>query len=533
MENNTLDLVPIQDGESPIRNATDEGITHADMEDRKQREEEIREVIEEQRYIREAEQRQVKEVKKQKKKFIRNIIIAVVVALAVIAVIVVITIKIKDIKRGIRALNRRIRKQMLINRLRRYRRPGRCKKRCEKGKCKCGSLDIKFTHGKYRDNMKGFWYNKGMHDFINGRYHGGNASNSSQPEQPKKKLITDSMNQGTEVKTDELVLHGTIDDKEVTVVNPLRKILSQTTDETNLYPSKFLLQESFENESDSDDEEDKPKKDVATSKQYEETKDIKNMKNVNYVLLTGGFGDNIKAYALKYYFPHKNFIFINVPNTKELATRLRSPKHYLDLIEHKNLLEVGQKTTNMSLFNFPDVINYIPNTDKKILTMYDYGKLLRVFGMQPFLMKIRHELSKYLLSPKVKYSDYCLKVYNRIKDEEYAMLGVRWRYPCINECGNIFLSGNNKKFVTEQIPDFLRKNNNIILVFDDWKMLELFRVMYYDILYNDGNYKNVITLQPIGPNDIHDLLKIASCIELKNFLHNYSGFYQILSLVMS
>lgn len=530
METNTVDFVPIQDGESPILKATDE-ITQHEIDEIKQRAKEIRE----QRIQREEEareiQRQVKQEKRDRKKLIRNIVITVVVSLVLIAAIVTMIIKMKDIERGIRRLHRRVQRQILIAKLRRRRRPGQCKK-CNKHGCnKCDPSHIKFGHSKYRDNMKGFWYNKGMHDFMNGRYHG-NSGNQAQSEQPKQKLITDSMNHETEVKTDELVLQGTVDDKEVTVVNPLRKILSQTTDETNLYPSKFLLQESFENESDSDDEEDS-KKDVGTSKQYEATKDIKNMKNVNYVLLTGGFGDNIKAYALKYYFPHKNFIFINVPNTKELATRLRSPKHYLDLIEHKNLLEVGQKTTNMGLFNFPDVINYIPDTDKKILTMYDYGKLLRVFGLQPFLMKIRHELSKYLLSPKVKYSDYCLKVYNRIKDEEYAMLGIRWRYPCINECGNIFLSGNNKKFVTEQIPDFLRKNNNIILVFDDWKMLELFRVMYYDILYNDGNYKNVITLQPIGPNDIHDLLKIASCIELKNFLHNYSGFYQILSLVMS
>ena len=46
METNTVDLVPIQDGESPILNATDEGATHADMEVRKEREEEAREAME-------------------------------------------------------------------------------------------------------------------------------------------------------------------------------------------------------------------------------------------------------------------------------------------------------------------------------------------------------------------------------------------------------------------------------------------------------------------------------------------------------
>ena len=309
--------------------------------------------------------------------------------------------------------------------------------------------------------------------------------------------------------TDIINLYGKIDKQD---------LLSQIDENTDIKTSSLNLvgnilpQETFEND--------------YLNSEYK-TKD-----NIIYVLLTGGFGDNLKTYSVKYYYPKHKFIFINVPNTKELASKMLSPKSYINLIEHKNLLEVGQKTTNMSLFKFPDVIDYVPDTDKKFLMMFNFGKDLGKFGSTKFLRKHKKDLSKYLLNPVVKYSDYCLQVCKKIKNEDYAMLGIRWCYPCINECGNIFLSKRNIKFVTEQIPEFLNRYNNIILVFDNWKMLELFRIMYYDILYNDGNVKNLIILSPIGPNDIHDMIKIASYIDYNNFLHNYSGFYQILSIVM-
>ena len=315
--------------------------------------------------------------------------------------------------------------------------------------------------------------------------------------------------ENTMYDTDIINLYGKIDKQD---------LLSQIDENTDIKTSSLNLvgnilpQETFEND--------------YLNSEYK-TKD-----NIIYVLLTGGFGDNLKTYSVKYYYPKHKFIFINVPNTKELASKMLSPKSYINLIEHKNLLEVGQKTTNMSLFKFPDVIDYIPDTDKKFLMMFNFGKALGTFGSTKFLRKHRKDLSKYLLNPVVNYSDYCLRVCKKIKNEDYAMLGIRWCYPCINECGNIFLSKRNIKFVTEQIPEFLNKYNNIILVFDNWKMLELFKIMYYDILYNDGNVKNLIILTPIGPNDIHDMIKIASYIDYDKFLHNYSGFYQILSIVM-
>lgn len=314
-------------------------------------------------------------------------------------------------------------------------------------------------------------------------------------------------------------------DKDTDIINlygevEKQDLLSQINENTDIKTSSLNLvgnilpKETFEN-------------DYLTSENEYKTKD-----NIIYVLLTGGFGDNLKTYSVKYYYPKHKFIFINVPNTKELASKMLSPKSYINLIEHKNLLEVGQKTTNMSLFKFPDVIDYVPDTDKKFLMMFNFGKALGTFGSTKFLRKHKKDLSKYLLNPVVNYSDYCLQVCKKIKNEDYAMLGIRWCYPCINECGNIFLSKRNIKFVTQQIPEFLNRYNNIILVFDNWKMLELFRVMYYDILYNDGNVKNLIILTPIGPNDIHDMIKIASYIDYDKFLHNYSGFYQILSIVM-
>ena len=253
METNTVDFVPIQDGESPILKATDE-ITQHEIDEIKQRVEEIRE----ERIQREEEareiQRQVKQEKRDRKKLIRNIIITVVVSLVLIAAIVTMIIKMKDIERGIRRLHRRVQRQILIAKLRRRRRPGQCKK-CNKHGCnKCDPSHVKFGHSKYRDNMKGFWYNKGMHDFMNGRYHGRPYRGNTQYgdiQQPKQKRITDSMNHETEVKTDELVLHGTIDDKEVTVVNPLRKILSQTTEVSVAKIKVYILRTISEFSSDS------------------------------------------------------------------------------------------------------------------------------------------------------------------------------------------------------------------------------------------------------------------------------------------
>ena len=244
--------------------------------------------------------------------------------------------------------------------------------------------------------------------------------------------------------------------------------------------------------------------------------------NIYYILLTGGFGDNLKLYCFKYAHPEYNVVFVNVANVPELRDNIVIPQYYDQTLQN-NKMEVGQKNTNMSLFNFPDVINYIPKGQKL------YINKVKINGnsiLQFDISKYKEQLQPYLLSPKVPYSKTCIDIFNEVSSKRYGLIGIRWKYPCIGTCGSYFFRSSDK-FVPK-FAKFLEKHDNIILMFDDWDMIPMFEQMFIDILKG----KRIISLQNIPINNIHELLKIASAVRRGDFVHNYSGFYQVVSLVL-
>ena len=245
-----------------------------------------------------------------------------------------------------------------------------------------------------------------------------------------------------------------------------------------------------------------------------------------YVLLSGGFGDNLKVYSIRYKYPNTKFVFVNVPNTKNIAKYMHTPNKYIDMITNHNLMEIGQKNTNTSLFNFDNVIDYIPDGVK----LYHHGDDMDGMSTMEFdLYQHKKHLRPILLHPRATYSQKCLNIYRTVSKKRFGLIGIRWKYPCNwPTCQNYFL--NTAHEFIPQLATFIKKHNNIVLMFDDWNYIGLFIQLFIDLL-TDGKH-TVISLENIPINNIHELLRISSAIRQKDFIHNYSGFYQIVELVL-
>lgn len=245
-----------------------------------------------------------------------------------------------------------------------------------------------------------------------------------------------------------------------------------------------------------------------------------------YILLTGGFGDNLKIYCFKYAHPEYRCKFVNVPNTPDIADNVLNKKLYLEVISKHNPMEVGQKNTNMSLFNFPDVIDHIPPGVK----LYINHIQIENNGILQFnIHKYKRMLRPFLLQPRVKYSNTCKRIFEEVSSKRYGLIGIRWKYPCVgNPCRSFFMF-NAGKFV-KKLTRFMKKHRNIVLMFDDWSYTDLFIGMFSDLI-NEKQHR-IISLENIPINNIHEMLKIGSAIDGSDFLHNYSGFYQVVELVV-
>lgn len=252
---------------------------------------------------------------------------------------------------------------------------------------------------------------------------------------------------------------------------------------------------------------------------------INKRKPIYYILLSGGFGDNLKLYCFRYEHPEYNIIYVNVPNTKDIAKYMYDKNNYMRMISKYNIMEVGQKNTNMSLFKFDNVINHIPYDE----LIYTHGnKINNNWLMVNDVYKFRSKLKPILLNPIVPYSRLCMDIFNEINKNKYGLIGIRWKFPYQGFEHRYFLA-QSSKFIP-MVANFIKKHNNIILMFDDWDYTALFIQIFIDLLA-DGKHK-VITLKDISVNEIHNMLKIASAIDKNDFIHNYSGFYEIVKLVL-
>ena len=252
---------------------------------------------------------------------------------------------------------------------------------------------------------------------------------------------------------------------------------------------------------------------------------VDHRKPTYYILLSGGFGDNLKLYCFRYAHPEYKIVFVNVSNTKEIAKYMFDKDNYLRMITKYNTMEVGQKNTNMSLFKFDNVIDHIPYNEP----IYTHGnKINSNWLMVNNIGDYKNKLKPVLLKPIVPYSSLCKCIYKEVNTHKYGLIGIRWRFPYQGFDHKYFLA-QSSKFIP-QVANFIRKHNNIILMFDDWDYIPLFIQLFIDLL-TDGKHK-VITLQDISVNNIHELLKIASAISKHDFIHNYSGFYDIIDLVL-
>ena len=247
--------------------------------------------------------------------------------------------------------------------------------------------------------------------------------------------------------------------------------------------------------------------------------------NTYYILLSGGFGDNLKLYCFRYAHPEYNIVYVNVPNTKEIAQYMFDKDNYLRMITKYNTMEVGQKNTNMSLFKFDNVISYIPH-DQPIYTHGNKidGNWLMVNNIKDYKDKLR----PVLLKPVVPYSSLCKSIFKEVSKHKYGLIGIRWLFPYQGFDHKYFLA-QSSKFIP-QVANFIRKHKYILLMFDDWAYTPMFIQVFADLI-TDGKHK-MITLKDISVNNIHELLKIASAINKRDFIHNYSGFYEIIDLVL-
>lgn len=236
-----------------------------------------------------------------------------------------------------------------------------------------------------------------------------------------------------------------------------------------------------------------------------------------YIALTGGFCDNIRIYCLHYVYPTFDVTFV-----------ASSIKQY----------EIGQKNDNLTKFNCNNVIykKDVPKGNKVyMITTRNRNLIIPGFDTSYKYLKQHYKsIRRLLLNPLTAYSDFSKNlVENFIKDtKDYLLIGIRWRFPYTKR--NHFFLYNCDSLI-DDIEALLTVYNNIILMFDDWNYLKLFVRIFRDVLRN----KTLISLERLGPNNVHELLFIGyNCIRFnrykrihRNFVHNFSGFYLLLETI--
>lgn len=214
------------------------------------------------------------------------------------------------------------------------------------------------------------------------------------------------------------------------------------------------------------------------------------------LVVTGGFTDNISIYCIKYRYPELSFRYVI--------------KQYI----------YEAKQNNENLFNFPfeNVIKYDPKIITETHNHKEFSKYTHnnIYSYLDYLRPI-------LLHPKKPYSEYAKNVAKYIRNKGYTIIGMRWRYPFISINKKDSFSLISLSTSMEKIEKYLLRNNKFVLMFDDWSFVEMFTIMFHDLLVN----KRVILLQKIDVNDIHDLYYISKhCYNIA-----YTGcsrFYRII-----
>lgn len=214
------------------------------------------------------------------------------------------------------------------------------------------------------------------------------------------------------------------------------------------------------------------------------------------LVVTGGFSDNISIYCIRYVYPELSFRYI-----------IRPFKY-----------EAKQSNENLFKFPFKNVIEYDPKEIKKVnnhkeFTKYNHNNIFR------YLDYIR----PLLLHPTVDYSEYSQNVVNYIRNKGYTIVGIRWRYPFIKVDKVSKFSILSLTDSMERIEKYLMRYKNFVLMFDDWNYINMFTIMFRDLLV----HKKIIILRKIDVNAVHELYYIAKyCTRI--VYTGCSRFYRIM-----
>lgn len=253
--------------------------------------------------------------------------------------------------------------------------------------------------------------------------------------------------------------------------------------------------------------------------------------------------DSIKEAIKKKAFLRKYLIDINIIITGGLADNLHFLNYYLFIDNNinycfvKRYYEAGQTNLNLLKFYLPKrLLNNI-----KFYNSYEEAFKNCYFFMDHYKNKTpivnelnkvifnslsyKHKHKKYyqtlLLNPLLPYNIECKNIIDKIKNNDYGLIGIRWLYPHGRLCKFSLMTIKQNLANYEKL---LNNYNKVVIMCDDYRFLKLFKIIFYDLLIN----KEIITLKNIDVNNVHESIKIASLC--KTFTHNYSGFYDLIDV---
>ena len=245
---------------------------------------------------------------------------------------------------------------------------------------------------------------------------------------------------------------------------------------------------------------------------------LQNSQDKIYIYLDEGFGMQFRMYLLTFYFNNIVFVRRNLDYDNEYNI---NNNRSLDLFNFDNIInEDDIKNNIIYTFNLYMTRKYKlvkhPIVNKKILDIFK-----KTYNHKFYKQTIDNHkkyLSNALFNPIKPYSKQCLTIINKIKKNNYSIIGCRFLYPGINHKVSLNTFKNN----IGKYSSFINAHDNLILMFDDFSFINFFTCCFIDLLRN----KDIIVLSNINSNDIHELLYIASyCTHI---VHNGSGLYDVI-----
>ena len=214
-------------------------------------------------------------------------------------------------------------------------------------------------------------------------------------------------------------------------------------------------------------------------------------KDSKFFYLDGGFMDTFVWYF--YCINHNIFPIACSRKQKELREKNELGQ------SNSNILKFGCK----NLLTTPKIMNFI----KKCCCESEVWK---------YLYNNRRSFNEILNTILTKYI-YEKNVIHNIN--KYALLGMRMNY--VSNYNNSFTQLHQK---IDIITNYIRNNEEIVLVIDDRRFLKLFFMTFYDVLRG----KRIVMFN-YGVDDIYEM--IMTYRTYKSFYYIFSSFYDLIKIV--